>query len=206
MNPLLMGGMSILGGLMGGGPSMPAGQRNLLRLQHRAGREMQEFAHTAPLSDPGERAALASQRGLMGQQQRSMMGGLFSNLGANGSPAPMDMMSNLASNFSGQQSALTAQALQEALRRRQQALMQSAQIAAGAVPASQMTQQGTDFGSIFGQLGQQMAYRDAMRQGPQLQQGTPGIVNVGGGWNTTYHPTTPATMAERGGPFGLFQR
>jgi hypothetical protein len=171
MNPMLLsGGLSLLGGLMGGGPSMPKGQQNLLRMQHRAGRELQEFSHTAPLSDPAERAALASQRGLMGQQQRGVMSGLFANLGTQGSPAPMDMMSGLASNFGGQQSALTAQAMQEALRRRQQALIQSAQIAAGAVPASQMTQQGTDWGGILGGLGQQYGFQQAMRQGAQLQQ------------------------------------
>jgi hypothetical protein len=197
MDPMLLsGGLSLLGGLFGSGPSMPAGQRNLLRLQHRAGRELQEFSHTAPLSDPAERAALASQRGLMGQQQRGVMNGLFSNLGANGSPAPMDMMSGLASNFGGQQSALTAQAMQEALRRRQQALIQSAQIAAGAVPASQMTQQGADWGGILGGLGQQYGFQQAMRQGAQLQPQQA---------QTIYHPVTPATTAQRGGPFGLFR-
>lgn len=192
MNPLLVsGGLSLLGGIFGGGQQMPAGQRNLLRLQHRAARELQDYSHGVPGSDPQELAALASQRGLIGQQQRATMGGLFANLGGAGSPAPMDLLSNLAMQFGGQQSAATSGLFGQFLQNRRNALLQSAQIAAGAVPASQMPQGGgLDFGSILGNLGQQYGYQQALKLQPR-QQGT-------------VYPVTPATQRPRSGLMGLF--
>lgn len=193
MSMLVSAGSSILGGLVGG-PSMPAGQRNLLRLQHRAAREMGEYARGVPGSDPGERAALASQRGLLGQQQRAAMGNMFGNLGASGAVSDQDMLANLMTQFQGQQSALTGAHWQNMLNARRNALVQSAQMAAGAVPASQMQQQqGPDLGAILGQLGQAYAFRQSMRQQPQLQQAQPGV---------TYGPEV---SAQRTGPFGLQQ-
>lgn len=202
MNPMLIsGGLSLLGGMLGGQPSMPKGQQNLLRLQHRAAREMGEYARGVPGSDPQELAQMASMRGLLGQQQRGMMANMFSNLGASGSPAPMDLLSNLATQFQGQQSAAQANLFGQMLTNRRNALQQSAQMAAGAVPASQMTGGGgPDFGAILGNLAQGWAYQNALKQGAQLQQATPGTTNVGGGWVQTPYGSQVWQPGAAGGP------
>lgn len=222
MDPMTIAALaSTVGGLFGGGPSIPPEQRRLLQLQTRAAKDLRTFSQGVPGSAPDELAALASQRGLLGQQQRATMGGLFANLGASGSPAQGDLLANLATQFQGQQSALTGQHILQSLQARRNALLQSAQVAAGAVPAAQPSGGGgVDFGSILGNLAQGWAYRNALNKGPQLQQATPGTVNVGGGWTQTPYgssmwtpgagngpgslPQMPTPGRARGGPFGLF--
>ena len=188
---LIAGGMSLLGSLLGGGNRMPAGQRNLLNLQHRAARETGEYARGVPGSDPQELAAMASMRGLLGAQQRQAQGNLFGNLGAAGAVNPGSMMRDLAVQFGGQQQSAMGGLFGNFLQNRRNALMQSAQMAANALPASQQTQQGPDFGGIGAALGQALAYQQMMKRGAPLQQATPGTVTAGMGGGAGYWAQTP---------------
>ena len=178
-----------LGGIAGlfggsGAPSISPEQRRLLQMQMQAARGLQDYSRGVPGSYPQELAAMASQRGLLGQQQRGLMGGLFSNLGAGGSPAPMDMMGNLATQFGGQQASAMSGLFGQFVQNRKNALLQSAQVAQGAMPAAQPNVPGFNIGEVLGQLGQQLMYRNAMKQGQQGQQGgMPGT-----GYNTYQHP------------------
>lgn len=206
--PFIELGAGLLGGLLGGGPSIPPEQRQLFRLQRNAARDLQDYSRSVPGSSADELAALASQRGLLGQQQRATIGGLFGSLGASGSPAPFDLLGNLATQFQGQQSALTGQHILNSLAARRNALLQSAQIAAGALPAAQPTQQGTDLGGILGGLGQAYAYHQGLKG---LQPRQPGTVNVGRAWQPggtggpgSAGPRPDAAMLLRRGPFGIF--
>jgi hypothetical protein len=185
---LISGGLGLLGGLFSKGPSISPEQQRLLQMQMQAARGLQDYSRGVPGSDPQELAAMASQRGLLGQQQRGLMGGLFSNLGAGGSPAPMDMMGNLATQFQGQQAGAMSGLFGQFLQSRKNAILQSAQAAAGALPAAQPNVPGFNIGEVLGQLGQQLMYQNAMKQwqGQQRQplpgaQGMPGTVNVGSG-------------------------
>lgn len=189
----MMAAAGAIGGLFGSGSSISPEQEKLLRIQKQQAKSLQQYGQGVPGSDPQELQLLASQRGLLGQQQRAMMGGLFGNLGATGSPAPMDMLQNMGMQFGGQQSAMQSNLFNQFFQNRRNAMLQSAQVAAGAVPAAQPNQPGFDFGAIFGPLAQAYAYRQSL-QGAQLQPRQR---------ETIYHPVTPATQAPRTGPFGL---
>src|SRR6266568_8323729 len=59
----------ILGGFLGGGPQLPKELKALYRMQMGLADQQRRFSQSVPLSDPGEQAALAQERGLLGQQQ-----------------------------------------------------------------------------------------------------------------------------------------
>lgn len=170
---LAAAGISLIGGLLSGPPKLPREVQRLYNLQHRAGRRLEAYSKSVPMSDPLERAALASQRALLGQQQALSRDTLFANLGAMGSPAPADMLMNLSNQFGAQQSALTGQHILNALNQRRGALMQAAQVAQGAQGGLQY-QPGVDLGGIMAQLAQTWAFQNALKRGADQQQATPG--------------------------------
>lgn len=178
----------ILGGLFGSGPSISPEQRRLFNFQMRSAKDLRSYAQGIPGSDPQELQLLAQQRGLLGQQQRATMEGLFANMGGMGSPAPMDLLQNLATQFQGQQSAAAGGLFNQFFQNRRNALLQAAQIAAGAMPSAQPNQQGMDFGPVLGQIGQNWAYQQGLRG---LQPRQPSTIN---------RPVTDATRMLRTGP------
>ena len=165
MDPMLL--MSAIGGLasaFGGGGGQSKEQKRLFRFQEGIANQMRNWGQGVPGSDPQEMAALASQRALLGEQQRQDRQGLMSMLDMNqlGGSAP-DALTNLTSQQTGQQSALTAQNLLQALSNRKAALGQAAQIAGSAYG---MAPQGTEMGGLgqsLGNLTQMLAYMRALK-------------------------------------------
>lgn len=184
----IMGAAGAIGGLFGGGPSISDEQRRLFNFQMRSAKDLRNYAQGVPGSDPQELQLLAQQRGLLGQQQRATMGGLFAGIGGMGSPAPADMMQNLAAQFQGQQSAAASGLFNQFFQNRRNALLQAAQIAAGAMPSAQPNQQGFDLGALLGPVAQGWAYQQGLKG---LQPRSPATIR---------HPVTDATRAERTGP------
>lgn len=178
-----------LGGLAGlfgnSGPSISPEQRALLKLQKNAAQQLQDYSRSIPGSSPQELAALASQRGLLGQQQRGLMSGMFANLGAGGAANSDALLRDLAVQFQGQQSAAASGLFGQFLGNRQNALLQSAQIAQGALGAAQPNQPGFSLGEIIAKLAEQYAYQKALKPGGQQGTNAPGLqpaygtVNVG---------------------------
>src|SRR5437868_3542195 len=74
----LAGGL--IGGLFGGQQQLPPELKRLYRFQYGQADQLRRFAQSVPLSDPQEQAALASQRGLLGEQQRSNTANLTSQI------------------------------------------------------------------------------------------------------------------------------
>lgn len=170
----LLGG---LGGLLGGGPSLPPELRNLYRIQARTARSLEQYGRGVPGSDPQELAALASQRALLGEQQRGQQEQLYGAFGTGALPQGnlADFMANLSNQQMGQQSAVTSQHFLNALEARRNALRQAAQTAGAAAGTVRYQEpQGPDMGAIFGQLAQQYAYSQMLRNAAKT---APGVTN-----------------------------
>jgi hypothetical protein len=183
----IIGGVgSLLGGLFGNStPKIPKELKRLYDMQYGLAQQQQQFSQSIPLSSPQEQAALASQRGLLGDQQRQQMGTLESqydlvNQGTNGVG---DFLSNLNNQYQGQQSAMTADALQNALLARRQAIGQAGQLAQGAGSSVQYQQQ-TPLGPGFGELARLIAYNQTLHANTQQQQGQAQRPNGGPQLNT----------------------
>lgn len=179
--PIALGlsALSGLAGAFGGGPKLPPELRALYRIQKRAAQGLQQFSRSVPLSDPLERAALAQQHGMLGEQQRAQRDQLYTAQSPFATTSPGDFLRNLTSQQIGQQSALDSQHLLAALQARRNALLQSAQVAQGAVGAASQQQQGSGdaLAALLGQLAQQYTYRQTLNRGG----GTGGISAGGGG-------------------------
>ena len=185
MDPISLGltGVSALASAFGGGQKIPPELAALYRLQRRAARKLQDFSGSAPLSSPDERLALAQQRAMLGEQQRNQRDMLYGAQSPFVQTSPGDFLRNLTSQQVGQQSAVDSQHLLAALQARRQALLQSAQVAQGAVGAAQPQGggMGDAFSGLLGQLAQQYAYRNTLKRGTGgFGGGSPGNVRFGG--------------------------
>ena len=158
----LLGGL--LGGLFGGKQKLSPEARFQMNIAH----DLQRFSKSAPMSDPGERAAFANQRAQLGEQQRNQEQGLYSQLSPNITGAPADMAQSIAAQQTSQQMALQAQSMMDALQQRRQALMQAAGVAQGVGPRQE---QGGGLAPMLGQMAQMYTQYQAARQGQtQYQQ------------------------------------
>jgi hypothetical protein len=172
----------------------------LFNFQKQNAMKQQAFANSVPLSDPQELAALAQQRGLLGEEQRNAQQRVFSAMpqGAGDSNVG-DLMANLSNEQVGQRAALTAQMLQQALESRRNALLQSSQIAQGAyAPAAAPRPQQPDVGGAIARFAQQYAYDRARKQG----QGGGAGGGTGGGMYGQSGNTSPYTGGEPAGAAG----
>lgn len=170
----------VIGGLFGGGkPKIPKELKRLYDLQLAQARQLQAYSHGIPLSDPQEQAALASQRGLYGEQARAgaaNAGAAYNmNQGMQGLP---DFLQGLQMQQQGGLQQIQGNALQQSLLARQNAGLQAAQVAQGAVGAAQYQTQ-PDLSAAFGSLAQLIGYNQTLRangggQQPQVQGQQPG--------------------------------
>lgn len=164
---LALSAVSTLAGLFGKGPQLPPEVRRLYNMQFDIANQLKGFAGSVPLSDPGEQAALAQMRGMLGEQQRAERGMFMGALGQPGQPQTnlADALTGLTQQQGGQMMGLNAQALLDALQQRRQALYGAAQTAQGALGAATQRQGGTDFSSILQNLGQLYGQMQARKQG-----------------------------------------
>ena len=143
------------------------------------------FAGSAPLSDPGERMALAQQRGLLGEEQRTGREQLFSQLGAipGQQSGLQDLLRNITQSEIGQRMQLDSQALMEALAQRRQALLQASQTAQGV--GSRQERPG--IGSALTAFAQMYGQQQAMKKGQDQQNAFMQMMQqyFGGGQPTT---------------------
>jgi hypothetical protein len=181
----LAGAGALIGGIFGGGkPKIPKELQRLYALQLQQARQMQAYSRGIPLSDPQEQAALASQRGLYGEQARAgaaNAGAAYNmNQGMQGLP---DFLQGLQAQQQGGLQQIQSGALQQSLLARQQAGPQAAQLAAGAVGAAQYQQQ-PDLSAAFGSLARLIGYNQTLR------------ANGGGNQpqNGVGHDTAPASF------------
>lgn len=177
-------GGAIAGPLIGGiasaftgGPKLPKELKDLYRLQRGQADQLRRFSQSIPLSNPQEQAALASQRGLFGEQARNSQAqagaGYNMNFGQQGLP---DFLSGLSLQQQGGLQDINAQSMQQALLARQNAVGQSAQIAQGAVGSVQYQPQ-QDLGASFGSLARLIGYNQTMGAARRQQQQDLGALN-----------------------------
>lgn len=173
---------SVLGGLFGSQPKLPPELQQLYNLQKSMAGQLNQYSQSVPLSQPQEQAALASQRGLLGQEQRQQTGQLASQYGLvnQGTNGVGDFLTNLYNQNQGQQSALTANAMQNALLQRRAALSQASGIGQAAANAVQYQQQ-TPLGPGFGQLARLIGYNQHMQQNQPQQANGQNAQGGGGG-------------------------
>lgn len=157
IDPVSMG-LSLLSGFFGGKQKLSPEQQ----FQMKIAQDMQRFGKSAPLSDPGERAGLANQRAMLGEQQRNQEQGLYSMLSPDVTTAPADMAQSIAAQQTSQQMALQSQSMMQALQDRRQALMQAAGIAQGVGPRQNV---GGGLAPMLGQMAQMYTQYQAARQG-----------------------------------------
>jgi hypothetical protein len=144
---------AILGGFFGGQQKMDPAMKRLMDFQMGIANQLRNYGQGVPGSDPQELAALAQARGQLGEEQRGQRDLLYSALGGAGQTNIGDLLANLSNQQVGQRMALSAQALQEMLRRRREALLQSSQVAQAAYgPAAAPREQGPDLAGAFGQF------------------------------------------------------
>lgn len=173
-------GGGLLSGLFGGGgPQLPPELKRLYKIQAGAAQDLQHFSRSVPMSDPLEQAALASQRGLLGQQQMDQRNQLFASLSPDAMTNTPDFLTNLTNQQYGQQANLTSQNFLNSLLARRQALMGAANVAQGAA-GSVNYQQPFDLSPLLQQLSHAYAYRKASR----------GPVGTGGGTVGDLTPTS----------------
>lgn len=171
-----LGAAGLLAGFLGG-PRVPPELKRLYRMQYGMADQLRRFAQSVPLSDPGEQAALASQRAQLGEQQRNQQGQLYAALNRNQGTGNMgDFLTNLNQQNVGQQMAVSAQHYFNALTSRRQALSQASQIGQAAASTYQ-PQQGPDFGALFGDISRLVA----LNHKPPPTGGLPGGGLPGGG-------------------------
>lgn len=208
----LAGGL--IGGFLGGGkPKIPKELKRLYDLQLQQARQMQAYSRGIPLSDPQEQAALASQRGLYGEQARAgaaNAGAAYNmNQGMQGLP---DFLQGLQAQQQGGLQQIQSGALQQSLLARQQAGPQAAAVAAGAVGAAQYQQQ-PDLSAAFGSLARLIGYNQTLRaNGGQPQQnqlqgqqpGAPSFPNQQPGLGPAINQYVPHSLSP-GGPGNMQQ-
>lgn len=197
-----------LAGLFGGSQKqrLTAEQRAALAQQRAIANQLYGFAQSAPMTSPDELAALAQDRGILGQQQRGTLAGIYADLNpAQGQIGRQDMANTLAAGLQGQQMQLQEQHMLDALARRRQALLEAANVnesvagmAPGYVP--------NPLGEQLGQLAQVVAYQRALKQGQQQRQ--PAAPKGGTTPETTLQMPgalngVGASPARIGNPFGL---
>lgn len=161
--------LPILGGLVGGftgGQKLPKEARQMYQLQLDLANRLKNFGLSAPLSDPGEQAALAQQRGMLGEEQRQAQDALGTALQANPGAGNLgDALTNMRSQFTGQRMAVANDALLQALLRRQGSLLDASRIGQAALQAGTVPKEGgQDFSGIFQNLGYLTALGRARKQ------------------------------------------
>lgn len=160
----LIAGGGLLSSILGK-PKMPGDLRRLLKMQVRIARQLEANSKSMPMGDPMERAALAQQQGLLGEQQRMQQQNLFAMAGTGQPGMAQDMVGNLGAEQMGQRMALDSQHLLHALATRRQSLLDAASVARGGVAGMPQQPQGGDVSALFGNLAQMITYRQAMKQG-----------------------------------------
>ena len=176
----------VLGGFLGSEPTLPRELKNLYRMQYGLADQMRRFSQSVPLSDPGEQAALAQERGLLGQEQNQQTGDLQSQLNLNNAlPGQIgDFATNLSNQQTGQRMALDSQHLLNALSTRRQAILQASNIAGNAAAGVKDYQQPPNFSEIFGNIAKLATQNSTMNKANQKQ---------GQGQDTGYQPYSGAT-------------
>jgi hypothetical protein len=129
---------------------------------------LNRYGNSSLGADPLEQAQFAGDRAAMGQQQgqqRQDMMAAYQRSNPNGGAGMGDFLTNMNSNFTAQQMALNAQQVLAAMKNRQQALLQSAQVGQS-VPQMQQTSNGLP--ELFGSLAQTYSnYQEGQRQDRQ---------------------------------------
>lgn len=198
-----MTALTLVSGLtsaFGGGSQIPRELRPFLRMQTDIANRLYQQGTGIPLSDPGERAALASQRALLGQQQNQQQGHLMAAYGANpGAFNTGDFLSNLSNQQTGQQMALSAAHLFQSLQNRRNALLQASQVGQQAAGLAG-TAQPSPLPQLLGNLAQTYAFSQAMRR-PQAVGAGGGGVTPGAGAGTLQLPGSMANVGMGGGAF-----
>ena len=172
---------STVAGFFGGGGRNKE-QERLLRISSDAARRLHQFGIGVPGSDPGELAALAQDRALLGEQQLGQRNQLMGMMGTNpqmGS-AP-DAMMGMGSLATAQQMALGAQHSMQNLAMRREALGKAAGLAQSSAGLAQ-EQGGSQLPQMLGGVAQALAYEKAFKRqqqqgqapGTATTQGTPG--------------------------------
>jgi len=159
----------VLGGFLGSEPTLPRELKNLYRMQYGLADQMRRFSQSVPLSDPGEQAALAQERGLLGQEQNQQTGDLQSQLNLNNAlPGQIgDFATNLSNQQTGQRMALDSQHLLNALSTRRQAILQASNIAGNAAAGVKDYQQPPNFSEIFKNIAQLATQNKTLGQANQ---------------------------------------
>ncbi len=165
--PLLGGGLS---GLFGGN-ELPPEYQAMLQKYMAAIQKMQQYANSAPGTQPQESAALAQAGGLLGQQQQQMGQRMNSAwrpfMNTNAAPA----MSNLLTNFGSQRGNLDANMYQQFFQDRFNAQQGMPGMIAqgfnlpGIGKPPPFYNQNPPFGQIMGALANQHAYLQGIRGG-----------------------------------------
>lgn len=190
-----------LGGMLGGQQQIPPELRRLYNMQSSIAKQLQGFSQSSPMSDPLERAGLASSQAELGDQQRQQREQMYSMLGPTAAASAFGQQSvagSLASSQVAQRSALSSQHLLNALQARRSALLQSGNVAAQAVGSTggMRASQPLDLASMFGNLAQQYAMQQTMRRG-QVGATTPTV--AGGTSPFMMPPRTPQSSGALGG-------
>lgn len=202
MDPII--GSLIAGGIsaFGGGSRIPAELRPFLRMQTDIAQRLYQQGTGIPLSDPGERAALASQRALLGQQQNQQSGNLMAAYGANpGAFNTGDFLSNLSNQQTGQQMALSAAHLFQSLQNRRNALLQAAQVGQNAAGLA-ATAQPSPLPQLLGNLAQTYAFSQAMKRPQPVGAGGGGVTpGAGAGAGMLQFPAAMANVGMGGSAY-----
>lgn len=117
-----MAGAGLLSGFFGGGneSELPPEVARILRLLMKSFREVRQYGRGIPGSDPQEQAALASMKGLAGEDIGNSRERLLAGLGTN-APSAGDALSRFDSSASSTFAGMDMSALLDSLGRRQQA-------------------------------------------------------------------------------------
>ncbi len=121
------------------------------------------------MSSPDEQAALAQQRGLLGNEQQQATGQILGALPGGARTNVADLMKNLAGSQASERGALDLQAVMESLNRHRQALMQSAQVYGSVGPKGGGHQ--SNLPELVGNYAYQQAMQKAMKVRQQQQPG-----------------------------------
>lgn len=189
-----------LGGLLGGGgPRMSAAQQAALKQQRAIANNLFQYGTSTPMTNQEDLNNLAQSLGLLGQQQRSQLGGLAAGMNVMTPTGGMpDLIGGLMAQNQAQRMNVNEQHLRDAVAARRQALLQAANVnqqafdMASARPAIPQNQFGVDMAQLAKVWAQKQAYDQAQKNREGTTDTTP----------TTTPPMATASQAIAAGQAG----
>lgn len=154
--------LGIAGGFLGPKQKLSPEQKFQMQIAN----ELRDYSRSAPISDPGERAALSQQQGMLGEQLRQSRDQAYGAYTQANQGNVGDMMTNLGNQQTGFRMALDAQHLMAAMQSRNQARTQAAGVAQG---VGQRQETGGGMAEMFGKLAQLTSYNRARQAGANPQ-------------------------------------